>query len=288
MTLNDAQLLNDIKQDYGLSGKGVSGSAKRKVGRPKKVKQVAKTRKAGRPKGSKNKSKDSDFDIEGSGFGDFLRKAFNVVSMPLKLATLPIKMITGGSAQDKKLYKKMGLTGKGKGVDLIKMLYQIYKNFTSPSVNASPSVGNGVSASGVSASGVTASGVTASGKRKYVKKTVGNGVTASGKRKYVKKTGKGIVKDLVKTAMKVANISPFTDTLSGTPLMKILGKDRVNNFVADFVSSKIPNPFGKGKKKMTFNTRSQLVKHIMNEKGMKLPEASSYVKQHNLWKSKAK
>jgi hypothetical protein len=30
--------------------------------------------------------------------------------------------------------------------------------------------------------------------------------------------------------------------------------------------------------------RAELVKKIMREKGLSLPQASTYVKQHNLWK----
>jgi hypothetical protein len=105
------------------------------------------------------------------------------------------------------------------------------------------------------------------------------------KRKYVKKNGAGIL-DIMS---KVANISPFTNTTSGNPLSQMFGDENVRNIAAKIATKVMggeKKTRGRPKKvkgKKSISDRAKIVKQVMQEKGLKMIEASRYVKQHNLY-----
>jgi hypothetical protein len=157
------------------------------------------------------------------------------------------------------LAKKIGLGKKKKSV-------------SAGNVNLSA---GGVSAGGLSAGGISAGGLSAGGLS----------AGAKPKRKYAKKNGAGIL-DIMS---KVANVSPFTNVTSGNPLSQLFGDDNVRNIAAKIATKVMggeKKTRGRPKKvkgKKSISDRAKIVKQIMQEKGLKMIEASKYVKEHGLF-----
>ena len=141
-----------------------------------------------------------------------------------------------------------------------------------PTATAGGADGGGVSAGGVSGGGVSAGGV--SGGDDEAAREVGGGVSAGAKKKRARKAkGGGIldtVRDIADTVGSVGKaVAPFA------PLLLAAGEPKE--------AEKNDEPMEEGGAKKG-RTRHDIVRQVMKEKGMKLIEATKYVKEHGLYK----
>lgn len=271
--MNDIELLNAIKNDMGLEGKGIGKRSYNKSGKPRKPRTPKKAEDSYDKLIKALEGKKLEYHgagLDGAGFFSSM------------LSMLPVVGSVAGP-----LAKKVGL-----------------------GVSAGGLSAGGVSAGGVSAGGITAG---SKPKRKYVKKgrglvsgllsmvpavgpvlahayeakqKYGKGIIAGNvnlsagakpKRKYIKKQkGAG----LLDVMSKVANISPFTDVTSGNPLSKLFGQENVRDIAAKLATKAMG---GKKKRGPKSNRRAEIVKKVMAEEGLNMIQASKYVKEHNLY-----
>ena len=131
----------------------------------------------------------------------------------------------------------------------------------------------GADAGGVSAGGVSGGGVSAGGDDEAARE-VGGGVSAGAKKKRARKAkGGGIldtVRDIADTVGSVGKaVAPFA------PLLLAAGEPK------EVEKNDEPTEEGGAKKG---RTRHDIVRQVMKEKGMKLIEATKYVKEHGLYK----
>lgn len=300
--VNDVELLNAIKADMGLEGKGIG---KRKY---------VKSGKARKPRMTKKEKKEKELE-GGFGFKDLLRIPATAAKIMFPPAAIALKAVGLGKGKKQKACQcgdgfldilKMPFKLLGMGVDgvpveiplehaehilgsgmtggnaFLKFLENLRKGYSMPralwtlSKDMGTSAGDGVTGAGYTAAGVTAAGYTAAGKRKYVKKAKGE-------------TG-GSFLDM---ASKIANFSPFTSMSADVaPLSHIIPKDLIRDVSVGIVEKMM----GKGKKEKKENKenkpkravspkvakRAALVKKIMQQKGLSVIEASKYIKAHNM------
>lgn len=305
--VNDVELLNAIKADMGLEGKGIGKRKYVKSGKPRKPRMT-----------KKEKAK-----LEGGlGFKDLLRIPATAAKMMFPPAAIALKAVGLGKGKKPKNgagfldvlkmpLKLLGMGADGVAVEIplehaehiigsgmtggantfMNFLENLRKGYSMPHAmwklykELKPIVGKGYTAAGRKQIGnflpsdavVTASGQTA-GKRKYVKK--GKGETGGGE------TG-GSFLDM---ASRIANFSPFTSMSADVaPLSHLLPKDLIRDVSVGVVEKMM----GKGKKEKKENKvkravspkvarRGALVKKLMKEKGFSVIEASKYIKAKGL------
>ena len=142
-----------------------------------------------------------------------------------------------------------------------------------PAASPPDATAGGADAGGVSAGGVSGGGVSAGGDDEAARE-VGGGVSAGAKKKRARKAkGGGIldtVKDIADTVGSVGKaVAPFA------PLLLAAGEPK------EAEKNDEPTEEGGAKKG---RTRHDIVREVMKEKGMKLIEATKYVKEHGLYK----
>ena len=142
-----------------------------------------------------------------------------------------------------------------------------------PAASPPDATAGGADAGGVSAGGVSGGGVSAGGDDEAARE-VGGGVSAGAKKKRARKAkGGGIldtVKDIADTVGSVGKaVAPFA------PLLLAAGEPK------EAEKNDEPTEEGGAKKG---RTRHDIVRQVMKEKGMKLIEATKYVKEHGLYK----
>lgn len=280
--MNDIELLNSIKNDMGLHGKGIGKRAykKRQPMKGGKLEDVA----------------NMPFKIEGSAYGDLLnaleQKNQEFVGAGMNgegffsdmLSMVPIVGNIAGP-----LAKKVGLgkqqeNGAGILSGLVSMV-PIVGPVLSGAMDAKKKLGLGVSAGKRRGKGLSAGGLSAGNVPLLAAGLSAGGLSAGGKpkRKYVKKNGAGLL-DVVS---KVANISPFTNTLANNPLSQLMGQENVRQVAVNAVKKmlggkKVKKAKGKkGNKKIA--ERAKIVKKIMKERGISMIEASKAVKSEGLY-----
>jgi hypothetical protein len=312
--MKDSELLNIIKNDMGLKGKGMSAG--------KKV-----------------------YKKGGIGFKDLLKIPATIVKSVFPPAALPLKMVGLGKKQKqygsglfdifKIPLKLVGLGANGEYVE-------VYEK------DIDRAVGMGMSG-GCSECGDVCGGnigevlkllitgqslpyaIQKSQKKKQKKSKKGKGITGGaelgtvelGRVRRVKGEGMGSrpTRDnmpgsdmsggkkrgrpskkggsFLSTIADIANISPFTNSVMDiSPLSQLVGKKTLQNAAASMVEKQLGLGITGGKKKAgrpkkekqpkqrkvnsKMANRSKLVKKIMNEKGVSMIEASKLIKQHNL------
>ena len=223
----------------------------------------------------------------------------NDVMGPLEGMALRHEEVQGGNGtgaatlQDLGYEQLNGATGNGEPTDTKpkRKTYKTMKVSVPSAMDSDPSAtAGGVSAGGVSAGGVSAGGVSAGGMSGgdwkdvmagtyHVIKNIAHGgadgvsaggVTGGAKKRARKPKVKGgnfldTVKDIADTVGSVGNaVLPFA------PLLLGLGEPKEE--VEKHGGARKPN------------ARAEIVRRIMKEKGMKLMEASKYVKEHGLYK----
>jgi hypothetical protein len=306
--VNDVELLNAIKADMGLEGKGIGKRKYVKSGKLRKPRMTKKEKHAkemleggfgfkdllripataakimfppaaialkavGLGKGKKGTHKQMN-QKHGDGFLDILKMPLKLIGMgadgePVEIPLEYAEKIVGSGMTGGNAFLKF-LENLKSGYTMPRSMWKLYKDLK-------PIAGKGYTASGVTAAGVTAAGQTA-GKRKYVKKAKGQ--TGGGE------TG-GSFLDM---ASRIANFSPFTSMSADVaPLSHIIPKDLIRDVSVGLVEKMM----GKGKKvkkekkpkravSPKVASRAALVKKIMKEKGFSVIEASKYVKAKGL------
>lgn len=292
--VNDVELLNAIKTDMGLEGKGIG---KRKY---------VKSGKLRKPRMTKKEKHAKEMLEGGFGFKDLLRIPATAAKVMFPPAAIALKAVGLGKAK-KGAHKQMKQHGDG-FLDILKMPLKLLgmgadgEPVEIPLEYAEKMVGSGMTGGNaflkfldnlkrgysmprsmwklykdlkpMAGKGFTAAGQTA-GKRKYVKKA--KGLTGGGE------TG-GSFLDM---ASRIANFSPFTSMSADVaPLSHIIPKDLIRDVSVGLVEKMM----GKGKKvkkpkravSPKVASRAALVKKIMKEKGFSVIEASKYVKAKGL------
>jgi hypothetical protein len=284
--MKDTELLNIIKSDMGLTGKGVSAGKK-------------------------------TFKKGGFGFKDLLKPLALAAKVVFPPAAIPLKMVGLGNGEDI-LDLPMKLVGQGKNGYLIELLPEdiergigrgmsaggmsagnmygcphcgmtggnmsnllrdLQKGESLPKLISKYSLkkGKGISAAGMSAAGMSAAGMSAGaelgGMGMGLRPTRDNmPASMMGAAKKRGRPSKKVGGDILSTLARVANI------IKGGK-KKVFKMDE-NVSVAKVSKAKAPKG-GKVKSGKLAN-RAALVKKIMKEKGLKMIEASKYIRENNL------
>ena len=220
----------------------------------------------------------------------------NDVMGPLEGMALRHEEVQGGNGtgaatlQDLGYEQLNGATGNGEPTDTKpkRKTYKTMKVSVPSAMDSDPSAtAGGVSAGGVSAGGVSAGGVSAGGVSggtsfgDIVRGTVGALGHATG------------LNRILPTDYVAAKITGGTKKRARKP--KVEGGNLLDTVkdIADTVLPFAPLLLGLGEPKEEVekhggarkpNARAEIVRRIMKEKGMKLMEASKYVKEHGLYK----
>lgn len=116
-------------------------------------------------------------------------------------------------------------------------------------------------------------------------------IVGYGKKRGRKPKGAGVLSDIAKIANAPNDfVSKFTleppsflESVIGRDNLRNIGREVSSNVVSKMlgVGKKAPKAPKKGPKKV--NKRAEIVRQVMKDKGLKLIEASKYVKEHNLY-----